>query len=789
VFRLIRIAACGLLLSAVASPVFGARPIVDPHKLDASFAMFASDSSVPWRATAVRLDTYSSAPVDFAVYRVDPEDVLTAGSNARPRAVDTRRLAAIARWQFTPPGGYQYQSNAVDVPLGDRQGFFIVEARRANVGEQVWINRTRVGLLSMQTPADITLYGADLGTGRALARMRVQLLLGDRFVARATDVHGILRWTAGTRPLFALAQWGDSYAFVSFLPQAPLPSAIVGVRVGSAIAHPGDTVTVAGFARTRVGGALRVSRGSVSISIRAGATSVAQTSARLDASGAFTANLAIPPDAAAGDYAVLAQAGAGIGGASLHVDANANGLALSVAAQCEGACDPAADVPVVVRATREAHPAAGVAVHASVVRSPHDADVRSGAIPWGISRWLDVSTVTGVDGTAVVTIPHPTDGLASTYGIRADSGGATADTRVVVPTARIALQLAVDRDQATLGSPVNFNLSATDVASGRPVANLRVRVQLVHGSSITEQSIALDAGGRARGTFAAPSLGTSLVLADATAGGATASDAAQVEVVAQAPASSGDDSNPSVGIATDRARYRAGDTADVSATDRGAVGDALLSFESALGVENTVIGANEGTATASFAVTNAPGQIRVGGAFVRDGSLEWNAIALAVDAPGRPIDAPMAMLQSEYAPGQAARFQLDEAHPVFGTLVVRLSRGAPSGGAVFDSLPDLLAIGVAATQSSAPSDPTWHAWADSTGGCVAIQGFTRRTTPPADVSLAQSDSAAVYWNVSRNGGGPIVVPMPDVRGRYVLSILKMDDDGRVMASSSNVVVR
>jgi hypothetical protein len=154
----VRFRAFFALLLAVASssaPLRAERPIVDLHRLDAYFALFAADSNVPWKTTTVRLDTYSSAPVHFSVYQIDPADVLTAGSNARPRAVATRNLRTVVAFDFTPPGGYQFQSNDVDAHLGSREGFFIVEARRGDVGEQVWIDRTRIGLVSKETPAEL----------------------------------------------------------------------------------------------------------------------------------------------------------------------------------------------------------------------------------------------------------------------------------------------------------------------------------------------------------------------------------------------------------------------------------------------------------------------------------------------------------------------------------------------------------------------------------------------------------------------------------------------------------
>ncbi len=84
---------------------------------------------MPWKPTTVRLDTYTSAPVNFSVYQVDPADVISAGSTTRPRPIDTRKLKAIARWQYQPAGGYRFQSNDVSVPLGAREGFFVVASQ------------------------------------------------------------------------------------------------------------------------------------------------------------------------------------------------------------------------------------------------------------------------------------------------------------------------------------------------------------------------------------------------------------------------------------------------------------------------------------------------------------------------------------------------------------------------------------------------------------------------------------------------------------------------------------
>ncbi len=778
-FRLRLLALAAIAFSLCIVPAPAARPIVDLHKLDAYFALFASDSNVPWQSTTVRLDTYSSAPVDFSVYQVDPGDVLTAGSNARPRAIDTRNRKPVTHFSFTPPGGYQFQSSQVDVQLGSREGFFVVEARRGDVGEQVWINRTRVGLVTKETPRELVIYGTDLGTGRVLSGMRVELLVGSEFIVRQTDAHGILRWNRNPRPVFALAQWGDSYAFTSLLPQAPLANTIVGIRTESAVVHAGDTVRVVGFARARSNDTLRPASGTADVTMRLGGTVVAHEQTPIDASGAFSVRLPVPPNAASGDYAVLGQVDGGIGGATVHVDANANGLTLDVSSGCDGPCPSNADVPVVVKSSR-----GGVSVRVSVVRSPH---VFIGytpvQTPWATTRWLDTTVVTDGDGRATVMIPAPTDGLASTYGVRASAGGATADTRIVVATGRAAIRLQLDRDTQTLGTPVNFDVYANDVASGRPVDGATVTVQLQHGPSIQQQTVKTDANGHVRGTFSSPALGMNLVLANATIDGATVNDAGQVDVTTQAGADINAASS-NVSISLDRAVYRAGDDVRVDALLAGAQGNALVTLESAAGVGVNVIAVNGGHARTVLRALNAPGDLRVGAAFVRAGAIEWTAVPLDLDAPGRPRNVGLQLERS----AQAATLVLRDSVPSPGTVIVRISRGAPTGSAVFETAPSLLAVGLAATQVTAPAGTTWHPWVDSTGDHAQVLGFERRSAPPQDLSIADAETQAIDWKIVQDDGQPYTVQLPGERGRYTISVLKIADDGRVLAASTNLVI-
>jgi uncharacterized protein YfaS (alpha-2-macroglobulin family) len=775
------LAAVLLVLLSVA-PAQAARPIVDLHKFDAYFALFAADSNVPWKSTTVRLDTYSSAPVDFSVYRVDPADVLSAGSNARSRAVDTRRLRPLLQFTFSPPGGYQFQPNDVNVPLGNAEGFFVVEARRGNVGEQVWINRTRIGLIVKQTPAQMFVSGVDLGTGSPVAGMRVELLVGERFVTKYTGSDGTLRYEGDERPQFVLAQWGGSYAFLSVLPQAPVPSTIVGVRTASAVVHAGGVIRVVGFARMRRGDTLAAASGDAAVTLRQGPRVLAQARVPVDRSGAFTTELTVPSNASAGDDAILAQIGDGVGGATIHVDADAGGLTLDVASACGDDCDHDADIPVIVRASR-----GGVEVHVSVIRSPH---VYVGYVPettpWGTTTWLDERITTDADGRAEVDIPHPTDGLASTYGVRVESGGATADTRIVVPTAPVTLRVHVDSDEQQLGTPIGVDVYANDVLSGLPASG-PVTVTLAHGGSMQQQTLDLDASGHARATFANADLGTNLVTATIDERRHQAEDATQLEVVAQATSGVLEDNSADVTVSVDRGTYRPGDPIVVDADASGSAGEALFTLEGALGVQSVLARVVNGHARATLRAVEAPGALQVSVAFVRDGAIESNSIGLDVDAAGRAESATISVAPSPQ-PGGNVEVSLDGVRGGEGTVAMRLTLGDPSGSAQFTSAPDLLAFGVSTTQTSAPQSTTWHPWVDSTGDHPLVLEFVRHTEPPPDLTIEEADTHAITWSVTRSDGTPLALQLPEQPGRYTLSVLDIAADGRLIVASSVLVV-
>ena len=749
------------------------------------------DVAVPWKRIAVRLDTYSGAPVDFAAYEVDWADVLVAGTS-RARAIDTSRRSAVARWRFTPPAGSRYTPNDVEVPLQNREGFFVVEARRGDAVQQAWLDLTRVGLLTKESPGGIVLYGADLGTGRALAGMRITYLVGLQFQYDKTDAHGIARWAGAQRPRFALAEWGKSKTFVSLLPQPPVPSTLIGVRAERANVRAGEHLHVVGFARKRVGTAYRPASGEVRVTVNARGRTLASAEAKLDGAGAFGAELALPADAPAGDAAVLAGFGGASGGAAIHVDGVGDVL-LAVAAGCAPACAADASVPVIVsaRARADGAVAAGRDVRLRVLRVPHV--LAPGAIDdgsaWGTAEVADVQLTTDQTGTARYSIPAPTDGLPSTYGIVATSGASTASARVAAPNARIALTVDPQEHDLDIGEPAAFDVRGFDAADGRPASGLGVRLRIVHGPTEQTQQLVLDGQGRARAIFRNIAPGTNLAFAQADVDGKTVVDVNAVTVAPQALLGNRSRRSVEAVIATDKARYRVGEHMRVDATLSGAAGDAFLDCEGSRSLGEQTVAAGGGRASATFTVPQTVGDASIGVAFVRDGALEYATQRLAVDGPGHARATTLAADRAAYAPGSVAHVTIADGNEAAGaTLAIRLADTRAANGASFDDAAAVLAGTGTTTQNPASTDPGWHASVVPTRSTVVDLAASERSTIAAEALGAPSEHAFV-WRIDRAAKEGFDVMLPQTPGRYVVSVLKVSDDGDVGAATLAIEVR
>jgi hypothetical protein len=788
--RRVLAALVALLLVLAAQPVRAARPLLDSGKWDRYFALFARDTSVPWKPTAIRLDTFSGAAVDFAAYDVDPIDVLVAGANARPRAIDTSHRTPVARWRFTPPAGLGFTSSDVVVPLQGREGFFVIEARRGDAVQQVWVNVSRLGMIVKETPGGALVYGADLQNGRALPAMRITYLVGLQFAYDKTDGSGISHVPARAR--FALAEWGRSKAFVSLLPQSPPPAAIVGVRADRASVRAGEAVRIVGFARKRNGEEYRPASGDVAVTLVSGGRTLASNRLQLDRAGAFSGELTVPAGTASGDVAILAAAGGASGGATIHVDAVGD-VALAIAAPCTATCPADAPFDVTVNARRGANPTAGTEVRLRIVRVPHiiPPGTPAGTVAWGTTTIVDQSVTVDARGSAKVTIPAPSDGLASTYGVEAVAGSATASAQLVAPTAKVALAVSPVRTALDAGEPLTVEVRGFDAIDGLPVGNLSVNLSLAHGATVQTQAVTLNALGNASATFRDITLGTNLVSADADVEGHHALDVGAVTVTPNATGGRAATRSADVRITLDRTHQRPNEKVNVNASLSGAVGDAFVTMESARGVTTAVVPTRDGAVATALTVPQTVGSVAIGVAFVRDGKLVDASTPLAVDGPGHERTLTMQSDRQTYAGGSTARITIAGGGRSGATLAVRVSDRRAAGGAAFDDLAGVMGSNGATTQNLASEDPPWHAWvapARSTAG--DIFGVDRPSTSAApDAPITAETDRVVVWKVDRLDGETFDVVVPREPGRYVLSIVKMTDDGDVGTGSLPVTVQ
>ncbi len=777
-------------LTATALPSRAARPLLDQHQWDAYFALFARDVSVPWKSASVRLDTYSGAPVDFAAYQVDPADVIVAGQNRAPRALDTSARKPIARWRFTPPPGYRFESSDVDVPIGNREGFFVIEARRGEALQQVWLNRTHIGLVTMESPEGLVLWAADLHDGHPLSNVTIAFLVGLQLVSKRTDSSGLIVWRDARRPSFALAEQGSGRAFVSLLPQAPLPATLVGLRLDSSTVRAGERVRFAGFVRRRTPAGYRIATGEVRVTLAGRGRTLAAASLRLDAAGAFGGELIVPAESDAGDYAVLAAASGGVGGTSVHVDA-ASDVQLAMRSNCP--CDPNAPVSIAIEARRAGVPAPGVAVRAQVVRTPHSVlpGTPADETLWGTTLVADTTVRTDSQGRAVVTIPQPTDGLDSTYGVALTTRGATATARVAVPQSRVALSLVPDAPSADVGAPIGFSVRAFDPVDGAPVADLDVNVRLSHGATVQDQTLKLDESGRGRVIFRQTSLGSNLALASAPAGAKRALDATAVLVEPSALSGRTESDAAAATITFDKARYKPGETLAVRASAPGATGSALIALAGARTYQTRLAAVSNGVASANIALGDAQGDVRVTAAFVRDGAIALASQPVAIDGPGHPRALTISFDKAAYAPGETLRATVRDAISGEGTIVLRVADGPESGSAFFDDAPAVLTTGGTTSQNPASDSPAWHAYvapAHSKASDIFAAENPRKvpTEPP---SLGAASTRTLIWRVARGPGDSVELPVPAERGHYVLSILELADDGDIGAVSAGFTVQ
>ncbi|MBD5635714.1 MAG: hypothetical protein IAI49_14680, partial [Candidatus Eremiobacteraeota bacterium] len=421
------------------------------------------------------------------------------------------------------------------------------------------------------------------------------------------------------------------------------------------------------------------------------------------------------------------------------------------------------------------------------IRTPHvvPPGAPDDAVRWGTTSVYERSARTDAEGRARVSIATPTDGLDSTYGIRATTRGASATSRIVVPNAAVALAIEANAPSADVGAPVAFDVRGFDPTDGSPAANANVIVRLSHGASEQKQSLTLDARGFGHAIFKQTSLGSNLALAETTAGGRRALDATSVLVEPSALAGRTLSAGSAVSVTLDKGRYKPGERIAVNASAPGSAGDAFLTLDGARTYATRLSSVSHGSASATLGLDDPQGAVRVSAAFVRDGTIATGDSAVALDAPGHARLIELELDKATYAAGEGAHLTIRDAAAGAGaTIALRVADGRESEPALFDDAPGLLGTGATSEQAPASADPEWHAYVAPARSKASDIFAAERPRKVADVpSIGAAAPRTLLWQIARVEGSVVDFVVPSERGHFIVSILEVFDDGDVGAAS------
>jgi hypothetical protein len=286
--------------------------------------------------------------------------------------------------------------------------------------------------------------------------------------------------------------------------------------------------------------------------------------------------------------------------------------------------------------------------------------------------------------------------------------------------------------------------------------------------------------------FREPTVGSNLALADAESGSRHALDATAVLVQPSALAGQTSSAQGEVTLSVDKSRYAKGDRIGVHASAPGANGVALVTLDGVRTYQARIANVSGGDATATLDLGDPQGAVRVWAALVRDGAIATGSLDLNVDAPGHARATEITLDKQTYAAGDSAHVTIEDGDDrASSTLAVRVADGRESGSAFFDDAPDVLRVGATSAQAPASDDPEWHAYvAPAHSKASDIFAAERpRKAPPELPAIGAAAARTMYWHVARASGDSFDIAVPKERGHFVLSVLKIADDGDVGAAS------
>jgi len=198
--------------------------------------------------------------------------------------------------------------------------------------------------------------------------------------------------------------------------------------------------------------------------------------------------------------------------------------------------------------------------------------------------------------------------------------------------------------------------------------------------------------------------------------------------------------------------------------------------------------AGSGHASAGFAVPRNGRDAAIGVAFVRDGAMEY---ATRPDCDRRTRSRATTTLSADkaaYSPGSVAHMTIADGNERAGaTLAIRLADSVRRTALRSKTRRRCLA-GPARRRRARPRRPGLARLVAPTRSTVVDFAGSERSAPQKRVARRRV-GARLVWRIDRADKEGFDLALPETPGRYVVSVLKVSDDGDVGAATLAIEVR
>jgi alpha-2-macroglobulin len=567
------------------------------------------------------------------------------------------------------------------------------------MSRSVHLNVTRLAMVAKSGPGGTVCYVTDMETGRPVAGATVENFAGG---TQTTSPEGLARFprNAASGNSVLLARNGASMAVVAYHGRREQDGQTrIFLYTDRPVYRPGDEIQFKGIVRSLSGVEYRVPAEGRTVSVQMWDPSEEEMQSLevpVNGSGTFNGSFKLNAEGLPGPHRL--EASLPNAEASLYVPVAAYRkpeytvqvttpepyYAMGDTVTAEVKCEYYFGGPV---------PNAKVTL--SVYRARlydgsfwEDEEEESEEYAYGGEMVHEAEAVTGADGVARVRFPTsppaksdgwPTDYQYQIQAFVTDEGGRYFEGQGRVKVVRGDVRLAIETDRYVLSPKEEavVTLVATDHATGRPVANQPIRLEIgnEHWSrqsgavyqALEVRSLQTDAEGRVRTTVASPTEAP-VVLKASTRDRRNRTVESRESIYVTGSPWWGQDMAP-IEITLDRRNYSLGDQARVLITTKNPGGSALLTVEANDVLLTRVVSLERETTEVELPVRpEYVPNVFVSVAYVRGKEYAENSKRLRVDLKERKLDVRLTPSKEVLLPGETVRYDVrtldDRGRPV-----------------------------------------------------------------------------------------------------------------------------